>query len=334
MNRFQYVRPNSAEEAVSLLGNDFSKVKILAGGLDLIGEMKQHLVEPETVVSISGLDELKTIQDDGDKIRIGAGVTLCEIARHESIRKRYTALAEAASQVGSPQIRHAGTLGGNLCQRPRCWYYRDETYSCLKKGGRLCYSITGRNQYHAILGGGPCFMIHPSDCAPALIALAATIRLLGPESSREMPLENFFVLPTQDYRRENVIKPDEILTEVQIPDTGMRSTFIKFREKESFDWALSSVAIALKLEGTFCEEARIVLGGVAPAPWRLQKVEEILRGKEITESIARQASDAAVEGAFPLKENEGKIPLTKTLVKRAIMKIKAEPSSVGSSWLY
>lgn len=334
MNRFQYVRAGSTEEAVSFLEEDFDRVKILAGGLDLLGELKANILEPETVVSISALRELQEIEDRGDTVRIGAGVTLCDISHHELIRDRYTALAEAAAAVGSPQIRHAGTLGGNLCQRPRCWYYRDEFYDCLKKGGNQCFSIMGRNRYHAILGGGPCFIVHPSDCAPALVALGASVGLLGPDGTKEIPVNEFFVSPSQNLLRESVLKADEIVTHVSIPNQGWKSTYLKFREKESFDWALSSVAVALKRNGNVCEEARVVLGGVAPIPWRSEQAEKVLQGKEITQSLAEQAGKVAVEGAFALKDNEGKIPLTETLVKRAVLRIEEEPSAVEQSWVY
>jgi len=321
MDRFQYVVARSPENAVELLRDEDNKTKIYAGGQDLLGELKHHLLAPELLVDISGIEELHSIETNGGGLRIGATVTLAEIEENEFIRTRYAALAEAASLVGSPQIRNVGTLGGNLCQRPRCWYYRDEACPCLKKGGQSCYSFMGRNRYHAILGGGPCFIVHPSDCAPALVALGATVRLLGPEGPREMPLEDFYILPKQDQKHENVMARREIVTGVEIPAHTAKSTYVKFREKDGFDWALASVAVVLELDGRRCKRASIVLGGVAPKPWRVKKAEAVLAGKTITESLAEEAGTAAVDGARPLTENAYKIPLTKALVKQAVMKL-------------
>jgi len=334
MNKFQYFQAQSVEDACQRLGNDFESVKLHAGGLDLIGELKENLIEPNTVISLSRLVELKGMRDTGDTLKIGALTTLADIAHHETVRNRYAALAQAAASVGSPQIRHVGTLGGNLCQRPRCWYYRDEHYDCLKKGGSLCYSIAGRNQYHAILGGGPCFIVHPSDCAPALVALGATIRLQSANGQREMPLEEFFVLPRVNFVRENKLQSNELVVELEIPATTMRSTYVKFREREGFDWALASVAAAMEMQGTTCTGARIVLGGVAPIPWRVQKVEEYLKGKTIDEESARQAGEMAVEGATPLAENQEKVDIVKSIVKTAILSLKEGTTSVLSPLLY
>jgi len=334
MKAFQYVSARSTQEAVTLLGDDYAKTKILAGGLDLLGEMKLHLLEPETVVSIQGLDELRLLQNTGGTLKIGALVTLAEIAADATIRAKYTALADAAEVVGSPQIRNVGTLGGNLCQRPRCWYYRDEAYRCFKKGGTMCYSIVGKNRYHAILGGGPCFMVHPSDCAPALAALGATVQLLGPDGSRVVPIEDFFISPSQSLVRENVVKPKEMLVAVEIPERNRQSAYIKFREKEGFDWALSAVALALEFDGLKCAKANLVLGGVAPIPWRVKKAETLLVGNPITEEIAKAVGEAAVESAMALSENSGKIPLTKALVKEAILKLTPTSTAVHDSRLY
>lgn len=324
MKQFQYASAKSAKEVVSLLSDEYDKSKVIAGGMDLVSEMKEHLVEPETLVNISDIEDLHFIKPSGGGVKIGALATLTEIAGNGDIRTHHTALSDAAAVVGSPQIRNSGTLGGNLCQRPRCWYYREEEYPCLKKGGHICFSVTGRNKYNAILGGGPSYIVHPSDCAPALIALGAIVRLTGPDGEREMPLEDFFIGPTEGpLTRENVMKPQEIITEVEIPAHNFKSTYIKFRERDSYDWALSAVACALEMDGNQCKKASIVLGGVAPKPWRAKKAEAVLAGKEITEDLAAEASEASVDGAEPLKENGYKVPLTKALVKQAIMKLMA-----------
>ena len=321
MERFQFVSPRSTQDAVELLAAERNKTKIHAGGVDLLSELKDHILAPETVVNISGIEDLSSIEVDGNSVSIGATVTLTEIAKSEAIRARHTVLAEAAEVVASPQIRNVGTLGGNLCQRPRCWYYRDEAYDCLKKGGELCYAAVGRNRNHAILGGGPCFIVHPSDCAPALIALGATVHLTGPKGSRKMPLEDFYSLPDDDIAVETVIGPREIVTGVDIPGHTMKSTYLKFREREGFDWALSSAAVALELDGERCTKASIVLGGVAPKPWRSKEAEAVLTGKTVTEALAEQAGEAAVDAADPLEENAYKVPLTKAVVKQAILKL-------------
>lgn len=271
MKPFEFVQAKSAQEAVSFLGDEYNESKVLAGGLDLIGELKEHLIEPERLVSIGGIGDLNYIRIEGNATKIGATTTLAEIAAHPDLQKAHAAFAEAALVVGSPQIRNIGTLGGNLCQRPRCWYYRGEFFPCLRKGGAICYALSGRNYYNAILGGGPSYIVHPSDCAPALIALNAKVHLAGPDGPREMPLEDFFVLPTEILTRENKLQPNEIITEVEIPAHSLKSTYVKFRQREGFDWALSAAAVALEMDGGTCRKANIILGGVAPRPWRAKK---------------------------------------------------------------
>ncbi len=324
MKKFQYINAASRKDVISNLKEDYNQAMVLAGGLDVIGELKNHLVEPETVINLGGLDDLNYIKMDGDALRIGAMATIADIAANGTIRTHFTGLSDAASVVGSPQIRNVGTMGGNLCQRPRCWYYREEEYPCLKKGGHVCYSVSGRNKYNAILGGGPSYIVHPSDCAPPLITLDANLHLLGPEGERTLPIEEFFILPSEgNLTRENVLKPNEIITEVEIPKTNMKSRYIKFREKESYDWALSAAAVAMDLDGERCRKARIVLGGVAPKPWRVKNAEAILEGESVTEELAGKAAEAALEGAQPLEDNAFKVPLTQAIVKDAIMDLVA-----------
>jgi len=323
MKPFEFVQAKSAQEAVSFLGDEYNESKVLAGGLDLIGELKEHLIEPERLVSIGGIGDLNYIRIEGNATKIGATTTLAEIAAHPDLQKAHAAFAEAALVVGSPQIRNIGTLGGNLCQRPRCWYYRGEFFPCLRKGGAICYALSGRNYYNAILGGGPSYIVHPSDCAPALIALNAKVHLAGPDGPREMPLEDFFVLPTEILTRKNKLQPNEIITEVEIPAHSLKSTYIKFRQREGFDWALSAAAVALEMDGVTCRKANIILGGVAPRPWRAKKAEEVLNGKAITEALAAEAAEASVDGAVALSDNGYKIPLTQAIVKEAILKLAA-----------
>ncbi len=323
MKAFQHVAPNSSQEVVALLNESSGQAKLLAGGMDLLGEMKEHVVEPDILISILQVDGLSGIRTENGITRIGAAVTLTDLAEHAEINRDHTVLAQAARSVGSPQIRNRGTVGGNLCQRPRCWYYRDEHYACFKKGGESCFSMAGRNRYHAILGGGPCFMVHPSDCAPALIALGAQVRLLGPNGSRALPIEEFYHLPGDDVFTETTLQSNEIVTEVEIPVHTMKSIYLKVREKESFDWALATVAAAFEMDGPYCLKANLVMGGVAPMPWRAPQVEELLQGQELTDSLAAEAAEIAVMDALPLSGNEAKVMIAKALVIQAIQSFKA-----------
>lgn len=318
MNAFEWVTPKDLEGAVSALSGE--SVKALAGGIDLLCEMKEGLVTPSRVVNlktIAGLNEM-TGRDD---LKIGALVTLTELAESERVESQYKAVAEAARSVGSPQIRNVGTVGGNLCQRPRCWYYRDVAIECLKKGGDRCYAEDGENEYHAILGGGPCHIVHPSDLAPALIAFDAKVDIQG-TSARSLPLLDFFVLPAVNWGQENVLTPNEIVTAVTLPKAtaGWRSAYYKFRERESFDWALASAAVTLRMSGNTVQDCRVVLGGVAPIPWRSNEAEAALKGKTITPGVAETAGKAAVTGAKPLKHNGYKVRLAANVVRIAVLR--------------
>ena len=327
MKSFDMLLPTSLDEATRALPADDTyegrrKVKILAGGQDLLGEMKEHLEEPEAVVNlkgVEGLDRVVALPDDG--LELGALVTLRTLERSDAVRADFPMLAEAAAAVGSPQIRAAGTLGGNLCQRPRCWYYRNEHTVCLKKGGTECFSFEGMSKYNAVLGGGPSYIVHPSDVAPALVSLDAEVTLQGPDGTREMSLDDFYILPSEgDLTKETRLAPNEVLTQVRIPGgrKGWRSTFLKMRERDAFDFALSAVALALRLEGGVIREARLTLGGVAPKPWRVPRAEQELVGKPAEEKTFRAAAEAALFAAEPLEHNEYKIPMTKGLIIKAL----------------
>ncbi len=233
-------------------------------------------------------------------------------------------LAEAARSVATPQIRNVGTLAGNICQRPWCWYYRNG-FKCLKNGGTTCFSVAGENAFHAIFGGGPSYIVHPSDTAPALVALDATFRIVGPDGERMVPAAEFFALPTVDASRENVLKDGEVLAGVVLPPAaGARSTYHKVLDREAWTHAVVSAAVVMQMKGEVCERARVVLGGVAPIPWRLPEVEKMLAGQRITPALAEKAGDAAVAGARPLAKNGYKVPLTRGMVGRTILAI-ADP---------
>jgi xanthine dehydrogenase YagS FAD-binding subunit len=327
MKDFELTFPANVDEAIELLpdGGDWSRApaRLLAGGQDLLTEMKEHLVEPDQVVNLKRIPELAQIVPEGGGLQLGALVTLSTLESNGAVLANYPVVAEAAASVASPQIRTMATLGGNLCQRPRCWYYRSEQAVCLKKGGDECFAYSGLNKYNAVLGGGPSYIVHPSDMAPALIACDATLHVHGPDGHRDLPLGEFFTLPTQgDVTRENVLRPDEVLTTVMLPErSGWRSTYLKFREKGSFDFALSAVALALRMQGDVIQEARLVLGGVAPVPWQCKSTEELLAGKRIDAETIRAAQEDALRGAEPLEQNGYKIPLTQGLIHRALTKL-------------
>ncbi len=323
MKAFEYVNPADVKGAVGALTKAGSNAKIIAGGIDLLGEMKDYIRTPDVVVNLKSIPGLNKWTVDSSGLRLGALVTLTEIEENPKIRSGYTALAEAAKSVGTPQIRNAGTIGGNLCQRPRCWYYRDEQVICLKKGGSTCYAVEGENQYHAILGGGPSFIVHPSDCAPALMALNASVEIQGPKGVRRIPLDKFFILPNENVFKENVLQPNEIVTHIIVPTpaAGTRSHYMKIRHKESFDWALSGAAVALVMSGRTIKDARIVLSGVAPIPWRAVEAENLLKGRQLTAALAAQAGAAAVAKATPMGKNAYKVPLTRNTVKLALLHV-------------
>jgi len=323
MRAFEYVKPATVADAVRELGRSWADAKILAGGIDLLGELKEGIIAPQRIVNIKGISGLRYIRfSEKEGLRLGALVTLEEIETHQVIRQRYTALAEAAHSVGTPQIRNVGTIGGNLCQRPRCWYYRDEHTKCLKKGGPICFAYNGENKYHAILGGGPCYIVHPSDCAPALIAFRASVTVVSPRGQRTVPLEEFFVLPSRRLDHETILEPDEIVTEIQVPAPApnTRSTYLKFKERDSHDFAIVGAAVVMRLRGKVCEDVQIVLSGVAPIPWRSPEAEAVLKGKAITPELAEQAGKAAVAKAQPLSQNAYKVPLTQAIVKQAVLR--------------
>ncbi len=327
MKAFEYVKPATVAEAVRELGRSWEEAKILSGGTDLLGELKEGLISPQKIVNLKGIANLGYVRfSEKEGLKLGALTTLTEIEAHPLIRQRYTALAEAAGSVATPQIRNIGTIGGNLCQRPRCWYYRDEHTRCLKKGGPICFAYNGENKYHAILGGGPCYIVHPSDCAPALIAFRATVSIVSPRGQRSVPLEEFFVLPARRLDHETILEPNEILTEIQVPTPppNTRSTYLKFRERDSFDFAIVGAAVVARMRGYVCEDIRIVLSGVAPIPWRSPEAEAVLKGKKITPELAEQAAKAAVAKAQPLAQNPYKIPLTQAIVKQAVLRVAGQ----------
>lgn len=322
MEKFSYINATSLEQVTSLLSDSgWGEVMLIAGGTDILGELKEYVETPKTLINLKTLPGMDAITADASGLKIGALTTVDDIARHPTIQHHYTVLAQAAASVATPQIRNVGTLGGNLCQRPRCWYYRDETINCLKKGGDVCYAVDGLSKYHAILGGDPVYIVHPSDLAPALIALGASVKIVGPEGEKTMSLEEFFTLPATNPFRENVLEPNEIVVEVTVPQAkpNMKSFYLKAREKGAPDFALASVAGVFEMDRNTCKTASVVLGGVAPAPWRSKEAEAALTGKMIDESVSQKAGADAVQDAQPLNDNAYKVTLTQNLISRAAM---------------
>ena len=326
MKAFTNANPRDVAHAVTIMRQarqEHRSVAIAGGGSDLLGMMKDRLVTPDVLVSlksIKGLDQVKAAPGGG--VAIGGLITLDALSRHALIRSRYPVLAEAAESVATPQIRNVATLAGNICQRPWCWYYRNG-FTCLKNGGTTCYSISGENEFHAIFGGGPSYIVHPSDTAPALVALDATFRLVGPAGERMVPAADFFTLPKDDAARENVLKDDEVLAAIVLPAarTSARSTYHKVLDREAWTHAVVSAAVVLDMNKDVCRGARIVLGGVAPIPWRLPEVEQMLAGQRVTPELAAKAGEAAIAGARPLAKNGYKVPMVRAMVARTIVSI-------------
>jgi len=335
MNRFAFAEPSSVRDASELLADTTRRALPIAGGVDLLGELKERLVEPDLLVNLKSIRELDSIRFDSDgTLRLGALATLSAVAGHERIRRDYPAIAQAAASVGSPEIRNVGTVGGNLCQRPRCFYYRSALHKCLKKGGDVCFTTLGNSRYHAVLGGGPSYIVHPSDLAPALVACEARILIAAPSGRKDVPLQTFYVLPSVRLDHETILRAGEIVTEVVVPATssaaaGARSLFLKIREKESFDFALASVAASLKFDGETCRSARIVLGGVAPVPWRSEEAEREVAGRSIDVPVAGRAAEAALRNAAPLPHNGYKVPLATALVRRALLSLSEQGGAPG-----
>jgi len=317
---FAYVNPTNEKDAVAALSPQFEQTLPIGGGQDLLARMKDYVTQPDRVVNVkAALDSTVTPSNGG--LRIGAAVKMADLAEHAQVAQMYPAISEAAIQVGTPQIRNQATVGGNLNQRPRCWYFRNEEFVCFKKGGTTCFSIAGENQFHAIFGGGPSFIVHPSSLAVPMTAYGATFRVLGPQGERLVPAAEYFTLPSKNVRVENVLAPNELLTHVMLPAPGsVKSGHYEVRYKASHDWPIAFATVVLTMNGNTVQSARVVMGAVAPIPWRSQAAEQALVGKTISEDTAAAAAEAALQGATPLSQNVYKIGVAKTAVKRAILR--------------
>ena len=327
MKTFTNANARDLEQAVTLAAEAHRagrRAAFSGGGSDLLGLVKERIVAPDVLVNlrtVRGHDRLTPVAGG---VRIGGLVTLDALSRDPLLRGTFTVLAEAAGTVATPQIRNVGTLAGNVCQRPWCWYFRNG-FPCYKAGGNQCFSFAGENEFHAIFGGGPSYIVHPSDTAPALVALGATFSVVGSAGARVVPAAEFFVGPRRDPARENVLGDGELLAaaELPAPAAGTRSAYHKVMDREAWTHAIVSAAVVLEMDGAICRAARIVLGGVAPVPWRVPDAEAVLVGEPITAPLAARAAEAAVAGARPLSKNAYKVPLTRGVVERTLVELAA-----------
>jgi xanthine dehydrogenase YagS FAD-binding subunit len=321
MRAFEYASPSNTRQALQLLGSSWTDAAPLAGGTDLLALMKDDIIAPRRLVNIKELSELRGVTVSKQGLRIGALTTIQELADDPKVRQAYPVITKTADEIAGPQIRNMATIGGNLCQRPRCWFYRNG-FGLLaqnEKGESLVPK--GDNRYHAILGNsGPAYYVSPSTLAPLLIALGATVRLVGPGGKREMSLDKFYLIPRSANEREHDLKPNEIITEIIVPPlAGARAATYEVRQKEAMDWPLALAAVVLSMKSNIVASARVMLGAVAPIPWRSPEAEAALVGNPINEEVARAAGAAAVTGAKDLGHNGYKIQIARVVVKRAIL---------------
>jgi xanthine dehydrogenase YagS FAD-binding subunit len=318
MKAFTSVNPKDLQQAVKA-SQQSPHAAFAGGGSDLLGMVKERIVTPDVIVHLRAIKGLDRIEANSKGLTIGGQTTLDAITHNPVILRDYAVLAQAAGVVATPQIRNVGTIAGNVMQRPWCWYYRNG-FPCYKAGGNQCFSITGENQFHAILGGGPSFIVHPSDTAPALVALNAEFRIVGPSGERHVPAADFFVLPKQNPEHETILAPNEILASIHIPapKPGTRSAYHKIMDREAWTHAVVSAAVVLEMGRDTCKSARIVLGGVAPIPWHVPDAEKLLAGQRITPDLTSRVAEAALAGANPLAKNAYKVPLAKNTLQRTI----------------
>ena len=330
MPAFELFQPASATDALALLDRYGSDAWVFAGGLDSFDWLKDRIKRPKYVVDLGGVAELKGVRETGGGLEIGAMTTLTDVVRHPIVRERYALLTEAAESAASPQIRNQGTIGGNVSQDTRCWYYRSG-WSCYRAGGNICYADTPEsiNREHAILGADRCVAVNPSDTAPALITLGASMVIRSASGERVVDAEDYFVGPGTDITRMNALRPGELLTAIRLPGdwAGSQFYFEKVRDRQVWDFALVSVASAMVTSGTTITTKRLVVNGVAARPLRLAAVEQLVKGKPRNEATAAAAGELAIEGAQPLRFNAYKVPLMRNLVKRAIRGVEAWTTS-------
>ena len=321
MNAFAYVTAQTPESAVELVGKEG---RFLAGGMDLLGEMKESLSAPKTLVNVKGLPGTTDIQVDGARVTIGANVTLARLAAHPEVRRRLPGLAEAAVEVGSPQIRNLATVGGNLAQHSRCWYYRHRDVQCRKKGGTTCFARQGESKFHSLFTGCICLSPLGSNLAVAFAALDARVVVQRGRKSESFTLAQLYADAWSTPAVHNSLKPGDLILRVEVPViAGARSTYLQLSEKSDFDWALVSCAAAAKVSGTTLSGVRIALGAVAPIPWQVDEANAFLEGKVVTDETARRAAELLLREARPSGDNAYKLPIARALVRRTLRKLVA-----------
>ncbi len=319
MKAFGWVDARSVDEAA---GEARGGALVKAGGVDLMDRLKEGLDAPARLVNLRSVPGLDRVEEGEGGVAIGPLVTLSALATHPRLRERYPALADAAGHAATPQIRNQATAGGNLLQRPRCWYFRSVEFHCLRKGGELCFAQGGQNPYHAVLDNHICAIVHPSALATALLALGARVALTGPGGvRRELDVAQLFLSPEVDVTREHVLGPGEILTQILVPapEEGARSAYVKLGERESADWPVAEAAVALTLRSGTCTRASVVLGAAAPTPWRARVAEAMLTGRAVTAESAAAALRAELARATPLAMNGYKVPLLEVAGRRALL---------------
>jgi xanthine dehydrogenase YagS FAD-binding subunit len=325
MNRFTLVRLSTATEASARVAAAPQTRRFRGGGIDLIDHMKEGLDAPDELVELRAItgpegDRMRGITESSGAWSLGALVTLAQLAAFADLGRAFAAVREAAGSAATPGIRNAATLGGNLLQRPRCWYYRHVDLECLKKGGAQCFALTGDNRYNAVLGGGPSFIVHPSTMAAALVAHDAVVHTRGPKGARKLPIAELFALPTVDATREHTLAPGELVLAIELPAAAadQRSTYAAAKEKQSHDWPLGEAAVRVRMQGGKLVDVRVALGHVAPIPWRAREAEAVLEGQAPNAALFEKAAAAAVAKAKPLEHNGYKIPLIRGLVREAL----------------
>jgi len=323
MNNFEYLQPKSLSEASEFLKKKKNASLPLAGGTDLLGMMKDYLESPEQVINLKSISGLNKIEyKENNFLEIGSLVTLVEMAENKLIKEKFSILAQAAKEIASPQFRNIATLGGNLCQRPRCFYFRGD-FHCLRKGGDICYAVDGQNKYHCIVGGSPCYIVHPSDTAVALLALNAEVSIFSNGKSRRIPIKDFFVLPDMNHTKENILETGELVEKIIIPDLpkGTTSRYIKIKEREAWDFALVSIGAVITKDGDRISRGKIAFGGVAPVPWEIESLNKKLNGFIPNESNLTNLSKNIFTNAFTLEYNVYKVPLARNLLKKILTEI-------------
>jgi xanthine dehydrogenase YagS FAD-binding subunit len=326
MKVFELYDATTVEEAVTLLDQYGSRAKVVGGGSDLVTGVMKDWVQgpgmpyPEVLIDITTIPDLHGVSVANDKLTIGAATTLTDIVEADDLRDGWPVLIEAVDSVASVMIRNFATLGGNIAQRPRCWFLRGENFPCYKKGGDFCFAVTGDNKFHAIIDGELCYIVHSSDSATALLALNGSTTIASPSGRREVPFDDFFIGPREDVLRENILEPNELMVDIQVPTLGTntKTAWIKVKDREVYDFAVASVAVVANIEDGVWQDGRIVLGGVAPTPWRATVVEEALVGKNVKEAVKSAAALIRNE-ARPLSNNNYKVPLAIAITERALL---------------